>query len=84
MKLEGITLGEVFVPAVVRQQPAQNPAMVYTWAAAGIYLDGSLKTGRLNNSAGINPAEHKLRYLRTTRCKICNLLREHQPPFHRW
>ena len=45
MKLEGINLGCVFVPAVVLQHPALNPAMVYTWATTGIYLYGSLKMG---------------------------------------
>ena len=45
MKLEGIILGGMFVPAVVLQHPALNPAMVYTWATAGIYLYESLKMG---------------------------------------
>ena len=42
MLISSVKRSQMFV-LVVLQHFALNPVMVYTWAAAGIYLYGSLK-----------------------------------------
>ena len=45
MLISSVKRSQMFVLVVVLQHPALNPTMVYTWAAAGIHLYGSLKMG---------------------------------------